>query len=106
MIAINDNRVPGRVPADSTRPAVTRPVAASRIHTKHHSGSGGSVTIPDAAVVQLQRPLVPALHPVILMGTRVAARALSTGPQRTERIRPTDSAPSTVIRPAMPNRTP
>jgi len=68
VIAINYNRVPGRVPADRTRPRGYAVGGGFWIHTEHHSGSGGCVTIPDAAVVQLQRTLVPAAHPVILMG--------------------------------------
>jgi L,D-peptidoglycan transpeptidase YkuD (ErfK/YbiS/YcfS/YnhG family) len=68
VIAINYNRIPGRVPADRTRPGGFAAGGGFWIHTEHHSGSGGCITIPDGGVVQLQRTLTPAAHPVILMG--------------------------------------
>ena len=68
VIAINYNRIPGRVPADRTRPAGFAAGGGFWIHTEHHSGSGGCITIPDAGVVQLQRTLTRSAHPVIVMG--------------------------------------
>lgn len=67
VIAINYNRIPGRVPYDHTRPAGFAAGGGFWIHTEHHSGSGGCITIPDAGVVQLQRTLTASAHPVIMM---------------------------------------
>ena len=68
VIAINYNRIPGRVPADQTYPAGAAAGGGFWIHTEHHSGTGGCITIPDAGVVQLQRTPTRSAHPVIVMG--------------------------------------
>jgi L,D-peptidoglycan transpeptidase YkuD (ErfK/YbiS/YcfS/YnhG family) len=68
VIAINYNRVPGTSPANRKRPHGFAAGGGFWIHTQHHSGTGGCVTISDAGVVHLQRTLTPSLHPVIVMG--------------------------------------
>jgi L,D-peptidoglycan transpeptidase YkuD (ErfK/YbiS/YcfS/YnhG family) len=68
VIAIDYNRVVGTSPNDPTRPEGESKGGSIWLHLDHGSGSSACVTLPKDAMRDLLRTLLPADHPVIVMG--------------------------------------
>ncbi|MYS19769.1 hypothetical protein GTW78_05820 [Streptomyces sp. SID4948] len=70
VIAIDYNRVPGRSPLDGAQPLGASRGGGIWVHVDHGGPTHGCVSIPASHMVQLLRTLLPADHPVIVMGDR------------------------------------
>jgi L,D-peptidoglycan transpeptidase YkuD (ErfK/YbiS/YcfS/YnhG family) len=70
VIAINYNRVPGTSPLDGTQPLGPGRGGGIWVHVDHGGPTHGCVSIAAAHMAELLRTLVPADHPVIVMGDR------------------------------------
>ncbi|SHM56723.1 L,D-transpeptidase family protein [Actinacidiphila paucisporea] len=70
VIAIDYNRVPGRSPLDSTQPLGAGRGGGIWVHVDHGGPTHGCVSISAAHMVDLLHTLLPADHPVIVMGDR------------------------------------
>jgi L,D-peptidoglycan transpeptidase YkuD (ErfK/YbiS/YcfS/YnhG family) len=70
VIAIDYNRVAGTSPLDGTQPLGANRGGGIWVHVDHGGPTHGCVSIPAAHMVDLLRTLVPADHPVIVMGDR------------------------------------
>ncbi|WNI18619.1 hypothetical protein [Actinacidiphila sp. ITFR-21] len=72
VIAIDYNRVPGTSPLDGTQPLGAGRGGGIWVHVDHGGPTHGCVSIPASRMVELLRTLLPAEHPVIVMGDRAS----------------------------------
>ena len=72
VIAIDYNRVAGTSPLDGTQPLGANRGGGIWVHVDHGGPTHGCVSIPAARMVDLLRTLLPADHPVIVMGDRAS----------------------------------
>jgi L,D-peptidoglycan transpeptidase YkuD (ErfK/YbiS/YcfS/YnhG family) len=72
VIAIDYNRVAGTSPLDGTQPLGASRGGGIWLHVDHGGPTHGCVSIPASRMVQLLRTLLPADHPVIVMGDRTS----------------------------------
>jgi L,D-peptidoglycan transpeptidase YkuD (ErfK/YbiS/YcfS/YnhG family) len=70
VIAIDYNRVPGTSPLDGTQPLGAGRGGGIWVHVDHGGPTHGCVSISAAHMVDLLHTLLPADHPVIVMGDR------------------------------------
>jgi L,D-peptidoglycan transpeptidase YkuD (ErfK/YbiS/YcfS/YnhG family) len=70
VIAIDYNRVPGTSPLDGAQPLGASRGGGIWVHVDHGGPTHGCVSIPATRMIQLLRTLLPADHPVIVMGDR------------------------------------
>ncbi|WP_333767549.1 L,D-transpeptidase family protein [Streptomyces sp. IBSBF 2435] len=70
VIAIDYNRVPGTSPLDGTQPLGANRGGGIWVHVDHGGPTHGCVSISAAHMVDLLHTLLPADHPVIVMGDR------------------------------------
>ncbi|MDD1061813.1 L,D-transpeptidase family protein [Streptomyces cocklensis] len=70
VIAIDYNRVPGTSPLDGTQPLGASRGGGIWVHVDHGGPTHGCVSISAAHMVDLLHTLLPADHPVIVMGDR------------------------------------
>ncbi len=75
VIAIDYNRVAGRSPLDGERPQGPARGGGIWLHVDHGGPTHGCVSLPLAGLQQLMRALVPAHHPVVVMGDRARLAA-------------------------------
>ncbi len=68
VIAIDYNRVPGTSPLDGTQPLGASKGGGIWVHVDHGGPTHGCVSIAASHMVTLLRTLLPADHPVIVMG--------------------------------------
>ncbi|MEW2521789.1 L,D-transpeptidase family protein [Actinacidiphila alni] len=68
VIAINYNRVPGTSPLDGTQPLGPSRGGGIWVHVDHGGPTHGCVSVSASHMVDLLHTLVPADHPVIVMG--------------------------------------
>jgi L,D-peptidoglycan transpeptidase YkuD (ErfK/YbiS/YcfS/YnhG family) len=68
VIAIDYNRVPGTSPLDGTQPLGPGRGGGIWVHVDHGGPTHGCVSVSAAHMVELLRTLLPADHPVIVMG--------------------------------------
>ncbi|MFC4030961.1 L,D-transpeptidase family protein [Streptomyces polygonati] len=68
VIAIDYNRVPGTSPLDGTQPLGAARGGGIWVHVDHGGPTHGCVSVPASRMVELLRTLLPADHPVIVMG--------------------------------------
>jgi L,D-peptidoglycan transpeptidase YkuD (ErfK/YbiS/YcfS/YnhG family) len=72
VIAINYNRLPGTSPLDGTQPLGASRGGGIWVHVDHGGPTHGCVSISAAHMVELLHTLLPADHPVIVMGDRAS----------------------------------
>ncbi|MDX6356776.1 MAG: hypothetical protein QOF98_3679 [Streptomyces sp.] len=72
VIAIDYNRVPGNSPLDGSQPLGEDRGGGIWVHVDHGGPTHGCVSVAASHMVELLRTLVPADHPVIVMGDRVS----------------------------------
>jgi L,D-peptidoglycan transpeptidase YkuD (ErfK/YbiS/YcfS/YnhG family) len=72
VIAIDYNRVPGHSPLDGSQPLGPSRGGGIWVHVDHGGPTHGCVSIAAAHMVELLRTLLPADHPVIVMGDRAS----------------------------------
>jgi L,D-peptidoglycan transpeptidase YkuD (ErfK/YbiS/YcfS/YnhG family) len=70
VIAIDYNRVPGTSPLDGTQPLGSGRGGGIWVHVDHGGPTHGCVSVSAAHMVDLLHTLLPADHPVIVMGDR------------------------------------
>jgi L,D-peptidoglycan transpeptidase YkuD (ErfK/YbiS/YcfS/YnhG family) len=70
VIAIDYNRVPGNSPLDGTQPLGESRGGGIWVHVDHGGPTHGCVSVAASHMVELLRTLVPADHPVIVMGDK------------------------------------
>ncbi|MFI0938362.1 L,D-transpeptidase family protein [Streptomyces sp. NPDC021020] len=70
VIAIDYNRVPGNSPLDGSQPLGASRGGGIWVHVDHGGPTHGCVSISAAHMVDLLHTLLPADHPVIVMGDR------------------------------------
>lgn len=70
VIAIDYNRVPGTSPLDGSQPLGSGRGGGIWVHVDHGGPTHGCVSVSAAHMVDLLRTLLPADHPVIVMGDR------------------------------------
>ncbi|WP_405589479.1 L,D-transpeptidase family protein [Streptomyces sp. NBC_01190] len=75
VIAIDYNRVAGTSPLDGSQPLGASRGGGIWVHVDHGGPTHGCVSIPAARMVELLRTLLPADHPVIVMGDRASLTA-------------------------------
>jgi L,D-peptidoglycan transpeptidase YkuD (ErfK/YbiS/YcfS/YnhG family) len=75
VIAINYNRVPGTSPLDGTQPLGPGRGGGIWVHVDHGGPTHGCVSVSAAHMADLLRTLVPADHPVIVMGDHASLAA-------------------------------
>jgi L,D-peptidoglycan transpeptidase YkuD (ErfK/YbiS/YcfS/YnhG family) len=68
VIAIDYNRVPGTSPLDGTQPLGADKGGGIWVHVDHGGPTHGCVSVAAPHMVSLLRTLLPADHPVIVMG--------------------------------------
>jgi L,D-peptidoglycan transpeptidase YkuD (ErfK/YbiS/YcfS/YnhG family) len=68
VIAIDYNRVPGHSPLDGTQPLGAGRGGGIWVHVDHGGPTHGCVSVAASHMVDLLHTLVPADHPVIVMG--------------------------------------
>jgi len=68
VIAIDYNRVPGTSPLDPTQPLGSGRGGGIWVHVDHGGPTHGCVSVAASHMIELLRTLVPADHPVIVMG--------------------------------------
>jgi L,D-peptidoglycan transpeptidase YkuD (ErfK/YbiS/YcfS/YnhG family) len=68
VIAIDYNRVPGTSPLDGAQPLGADRGGGIWVHVDHGGPTHGCVSVSATHMVDLLRTLVPARHPVIVMG--------------------------------------
>jgi len=75
VVAIDFNRVVGRSPLDSQRPKGRELGGGIWLHVDHDGPTHGCVSVPEDGMRTLLRALLPAAHPVVVMGdaARLAA---------------------------------
>jgi L,D-peptidoglycan transpeptidase YkuD (ErfK/YbiS/YcfS/YnhG family) len=72
VIAIDYNRVPGSSPLDGAQPLGSERGGGIWVHVDHGGPTHGCVSVSAAHMVDLLHTLVPADHPVIVMGDRAS----------------------------------
>ncbi|MFJ1585767.1 L,D-transpeptidase family protein [Streptomyces sp. NPDC088197] len=75
VIAIDYNRVPGTSPLDGTQPLGANRGGGIWVHVDHGGPTHGCVSVSAAHMVDLLHTLVPADHPVIVMGDHASLSA-------------------------------
>lgn len=75
VVAIDYNRRPGRSPLDTERPQGPVRGGGIWLHVDHGGPTHGCVSLPLAGLQQLMRALVPAQHPVVVMGDQARLQA-------------------------------
>jgi L,D-peptidoglycan transpeptidase YkuD (ErfK/YbiS/YcfS/YnhG family) len=70
VLAIDYNRVPGRSPLDRERPDGKERGGGIWLHVDHDGPTHGCVSVPEDGMRTLLRALLPASHPVVVMGDR------------------------------------
>lgn len=75
VVAIDYNRRPGRSPLDDERPQGPTRGGGIWLHVDHGGPTHGCVSLPLTGLQQLMRALVPARHPVVVMGDQARLRA-------------------------------
>jgi L,D-peptidoglycan transpeptidase YkuD (ErfK/YbiS/YcfS/YnhG family) len=70
VLAIDYNRVPGRSPLDRQRPDGEERGGGIWLHVDHDGPTHGCVSVPEDGMRTLLRALLPAAHPVVVMGDR------------------------------------
>jgi L,D-peptidoglycan transpeptidase YkuD (ErfK/YbiS/YcfS/YnhG family) len=75
VVAIDFNRVVGRSPLDAQRPKGREVGGGIWLHVDHEGPTHGCVSVPEDGMRTLLRALLPAAHPVVVMGdaARLAA---------------------------------
>ena len=75
VVAIDFNRVAGRSPLDTQRPQGRDLGGGIWLHVDHDGPTHGCVSVPEDGMRTLLRALLPAAHPVVVMGdaARLAA---------------------------------
>jgi L,D-peptidoglycan transpeptidase YkuD (ErfK/YbiS/YcfS/YnhG family) len=68
VVAIDFNRVAGRSPLDSQRPKGPEVGGGIWLHVDHDGPTHGCVSLPEDGIRTLLRALLPAAHPVVVMG--------------------------------------
>ena len=75
VVAIDYNRRPGRSPLDDERPQGQVLGGGIWLHVDHGGPTHGCVSLPLAGIRQLMQALVPARHPVVVMGDQARLAA-------------------------------
>ncbi|WP_328912611.1 MULTISPECIES: L,D-transpeptidase family protein [unclassified Streptomyces] len=75
VIAINYNRVAGTSPLDGTQPLGPSRGGGIWVHVDHGGPTHGCVSVSAAHMVDLLHTLLPAAHPVIVMGDSASLAA-------------------------------
>jgi L,D-peptidoglycan transpeptidase YkuD (ErfK/YbiS/YcfS/YnhG family) len=70
VVAIDYNRVPGTSPLDGSQPLGASRGGGIWVHVDHGGPTHGCVSVSAAHMVELLHTLLPADHPVIVMGDR------------------------------------